>query len=65
MSLMRAYSLDLRRRVVRAYEQGRDSIAQPAISYGKGSAYLTETRRGRAGLTGAGDSFGLRTYDRE
>lgn len=42
---MRAYSLDLRRRVVRAYEQGQDSIAQLAARFGVGPTFVKKMLR--------------------
>ena len=42
---MRAYSLDLRQRVVRAYEQGQDSIAQLAARFGVGPTFVKKMLR--------------------
>ena len=42
---MKAYSLDLRQRVVRAYEQGRDSIAQLAARFGVGPTFVKKMLR--------------------
>jgi transposase len=42
---MRAYSLDLRQRVVRAYEQGQDSIAQLAARFGVGQTFVKKMLR--------------------
>ena len=37
---MRAYSLDLRQRVVRAYEQGEGSISEVAARFGVSTAFV-------------------------
>ena len=42
---MRAYSLDLRQRVVRAYEQGQDSIAKLAARFGVGPTFVKKMLR--------------------
>ena len=42
---MRAYSLDLRQRVVRAYEQGQDSIAEIAARFGVGPTSVKKMLR--------------------
>jgi transposase len=42
---MKAYSLDLRQRVVRAYEQGQDSIAQLAARFGVGPTFVKKMLR--------------------
>lgn len=42
---MKAYSLDLRQRVVRAYERGQDSIAQLAAHFGVGSTFVKKMLR--------------------
>lgn len=44
---MKAYSLDLRQRVVRAYEQGQDSIAQLAARFGVGPTFVKKMLRQR------------------
>ena len=55
---MQAYSLDLRQRVVRAYEQGHGSIAETAEQFSVSTGFVkkmlwqwrsTLTRRGRGG----------------
>ena len=42
---MRAYSLDLRQRVVRAYEQGQNSIAELAARFGVGPTFVKKMLR--------------------
>jgi len=42
---MQAYSLDLRQRVVRAYEQGQASIAEIAARFGVGSTFVKKMLR--------------------
>jgi transposase len=42
---MQAYSLDLRQRVVRAYEQGQDSIAEIAARFGVGETFAKKMLR--------------------
>lgn len=42
---MRAYSLDLRQRVVRAYEQGQSSTAQIAKQFGVGQTFVKKMLR--------------------
>lgn len=42
---MQAYSLDLRQRVVRAYEQGQDSIAEIAARFGVGPTFVKKMLR--------------------
>ncbi len=42
---MQAYSLDLRQRVVRAYEQGQDSIAEVAARFGVGPTFVKKMLR--------------------
>jgi len=42
---MQAYSLDLRQRVVRAYEQGRASIAEIAARFGVGPTFVKKMLR--------------------
>jgi transposase len=42
---MQAYSLDLRRRVVRAYEQGQASIAEIAARFGVGPTFVKKMLR--------------------
>jgi transposase len=42
---MQAYSLDLRQRVVRAYEQGQSSIAQIAAQFGVGQTFVKKMLR--------------------
>jgi transposase len=42
---MQAYSLDLRQRVVRAYEQGQDSIAEIAQRFGVGPTFVKKMLR--------------------
>jgi transposase len=42
---MRAYSLDLRTRVVRAYEQGEGSISEVAARFGVGTAFVKKMLR--------------------
>jgi transposase len=37
---MKAYSLDLRHRVVQAYEQGQGSIPEIATRFGVGTAFV-------------------------
>ncbi len=40
LSAMRAYSLDLRQRVVHAYEQGEGSISEIATRFGVSTAFI-------------------------
>lgn len=42
---MQAYSLDLRQRVVRAYEQDQDSIAEIATRFGVGPTFVKKMLR--------------------
>jgi transposase len=42
---MQAYSLDLRRRVVRAYEQGHDSIAETAEQFSVSTSFVKKMLR--------------------
>ena len=42
---MQAYSLDLRQRVVRAYEQGRRTVAEIAEQFGVSPAFVKEMLR--------------------
>jgi transposase len=42
---MKAYSLDLRQRVVQAYEQGKDPIAQLAARFGVGPTFVKKMLR--------------------
>jgi transposase len=42
---MQAYSLDLRQRVVRAYEQGQDSLAEIAARFGVGPTFVKKMLR--------------------
>jgi transposase len=42
---MQAYSLDLRQRVVHAYEQGHDSIAEIAVRFGVGETFVKKMLR--------------------
>jgi transposase len=42
---MKAYPLDLRQRVVRAYEQGQNSIAQLAARFGVGPTFVKKMLR--------------------
>jgi|ERR1051325_2338578 transposase len=42
---MQAYSLDLRQRVVSAYEQGEDSIAEIAARFGVGPTFVKKMLR--------------------
>jgi transposase len=42
---MQAYSLDLRQRVVRAYEQGQASIAEIAERFGVGATFVKKMLR--------------------
>ena len=42
---MQAYSLDLRQHVVRAYEQGQDSIAEIAERFGVGPTFVKKMLR--------------------
>lgn len=42
---MQAYSLDLRQRVVRAYDQGQDSLAEIAARFGVGPTFLKKMLR--------------------
>ena len=45
LSLMKAYSLDLRQRVVQAYEQGEGSIAEIAALFGVCPAFVKKMLR--------------------
>jgi transposase len=42
---MQSYSLDLRQRVVRAYEQGKSSIAEIAAQFGVGQTFVKKMLR--------------------
>ena len=42
---MKAYSLDLRQRVVHAYEQGQGSISEIATRFGVGTAFVKKMLR--------------------
>ena len=42
---MQPYSLDLRQRVVRAYEQGQSSVAQIAARFGVGQTFVKKMLR--------------------
>jgi len=42
---MKAYSLDLRQRVVRAYERGEGSISEIAARFGVGTAFVKKMLR--------------------
>ena len=45
LSVMRAYSLDLRQRVVRAYEQGEGSISEIATRFGVSTPFVKKLLR--------------------